>query len=55
MILLRTLRKDYARYTKEAELDDIVSTASLLVNSAHTCSVLLVSYVTNWIVYLFMQ
>ena len=24
MILLRTLRKDYARYTKEAELDDLV-------------------------------
>ena len=24
MILLRTLRKDYVRYTKEAELDDLV-------------------------------
>ena len=29
MILLRTLRKDYARYTKEAELDDLVGTHTL--------------------------
>lgn len=25
MILMRTLRKDYARYSKEDELDDLVS------------------------------
>ena len=27
MILMRTLRKDYARYSKEDELDDLVSAA----------------------------
>ena len=25
MILMRTLRKDYARYSREEELDDLVS------------------------------
>ena len=25
MILMRTLRKDYARYTKDEEMDDMVS------------------------------
>lgn len=25
MILMRTLRKDYARYSKEEEMDDMVS------------------------------
>lgn len=30
MILMRTLRKDYARYSKEEEMDDMVSKHSIL-------------------------
>lgn len=29
MILMRTLRKDYARYSKEEEMDDMVTFHSL--------------------------
>ena len=31
MILMRTLRKDYARYSREEELDDLVSVHYILV------------------------
>lgn len=31
MILMRTLRKDYARYSKEEEMDDMVRIFSLNV------------------------
>ena len=31
MILMRTLRKDYARYSKEDDLDDMVSFIFLLI------------------------
>lgn len=30
MILMRTLRKDYARYSKEEEMDDMVRSAFIL-------------------------
>lgn len=30
MILMRTLRKDYARYSKEEEMDDMVGSRELL-------------------------
>lgn len=30
MILMRTLRKDYARYSKEEEMDDMVRSAFML-------------------------
>ena len=36
MILMRTLRKDYARYSKEDDLDDVVS--SYLANSSKMLS-----------------
>lgn len=35
MILLRTLRKDYARYTKEDELDDIVRLRRAAMRISH--------------------
>ena len=31
MILMRTLRKDYARYSRDTDLDEIVSGGSLFV------------------------
>ncbi len=33
MILMRTLRKDYARYSRDADLDDLVS----VILHKHTC------------------
>lgn len=30
MILMRTLRKDYARYSKDEEMDDMVRTCTIL-------------------------
>lgn len=30
MILMRTLRKDYARYSKDEEMDDMVSEAKIM-------------------------
>lgn len=32
MILMRTLRKDYARYSKEEEMDDMVSKHYFIFN-----------------------
>ena len=38
MILMRTLRKDYARYSRDEELDDIVGTFTFTVDlHIHTC------------------
>lgn len=33
MILMRTLRKDYARYSKEEEMDDMVRSAFMLLKN----------------------
>lgn len=35
MILMRTLRKDYARYSKEEEMDDMVSKHCFIVNDSY--------------------
>lgn len=35
MILMRTLRKDYARYSKEEEMDDMVTV--FFINSTDDC------------------
>lgn len=37
MILLRTLTKDYARYSKDDELDDMVTVSLYLLEIAFTC------------------
>jgi len=34
MILMRTLRKDYARYSKEEEMDDMVRSALAILFKA---------------------
>lgn len=35
MILMRTLRKDYARYSKEEEMDDMVRSALTFLFQAY--------------------
>lgn len=46
MILMRTLRKDYARYSKDEELDDLVrpGVEGLGLCQKHTCSIISTSF-----------
>lgn len=37
MILMRTLRKDYARYSKDEEMDDMVADTIFFVHLLNEC------------------
>lgn len=45
MILMRTLRKDYARYSKEEEMDDMVRSAFMLFKTFFLRLIVFSSYI----------